>query len=160
MIPPKGLRLRRMEEGDLDAVLAIERASDSAPHWERLDYRAALAEGENPALRRVALVAEWGGELAGFAIVRLVRLAEESEAELESIVVSLEKRGQGIGKALLAESLAHAKVAGARSMDLEVRASNTTAVRLYERFGFRETGRRRGYYRYPEDDAVLMRVSL
>ena len=49
---------------------------------------------------------------------------------------------------------------GARAAYLEVRASNGVALALYARFGFREVGRRRGYYRRPVEDAVVMRAPL
>jgi ribosomal-protein-alanine N-acetyltransferase len=56
--------------------------------------------------------------------------------------------------------LAWAQRQGARRMELEVRISNRAAIALYERAGFVQDGRRRGYYRDPEEDAVLMGLPL
>lgn len=156
----KNSHIRPMTEGDLDAVLALERESDLAPHWNRADYLIAIRGDSGSALWRLALVAEAGGEVAGFAVVRLLTTADGGEAELESMVVARRWRGQGLGASLLSESTLRVKAQGARRLDLEVRAGNAAAIWLYRRAGFRETGRRRGYYRDPEEDAVLMSVIL
>ncbi len=71
-----------------------------------------------------------------------------------------EWRSRGIGAALMAALLDLARNQRAQRLDLEVRASNETAIRLYDRLGLRETGRRRSYYRAPEEDAVLMGINL
>jgi [ribosomal protein S18]-alanine N-acetyltransferase len=65
-----------------------------------------------------------------------------------------------MGSLLLSESAREAGKLGAIRMDLEVRASNAAAIRLYRGAGFLETGNRRAYYRDPEEDAVLMSVTL
>ena len=49
---------------------------------------------------------------------------------------------------------------GVASLYLEVRASNQAAIALYERFGFRDVGRRRNYYQHPTEDARVMEVVL
>jgi len=156
MTLPDSLRIRRMIDLDLDAVMAIERGTDSAPHWSDSDYLALIQSDSELSFKRHAMVAEVGGEVAGFAIVRLVA----AEAELESIVVVPHWRGRGLGRSLLAESARQARELGAIRLDLEVRASNAAAIRLYRGAGFLETGRRRAYYRDPEEDAVLMSVIL
>jgi len=157
---PDGLVIRRMAADDVDAVLELERGSEGAPHWTRAEYLACLEAAGDSALRRFGFVALADGVLAGFAVVRRVAALGESEAELESIVVVAALRGRGIGAGLLAVSMDLARVEGAGRLDLEVRASNLAAIRLYARAGLVEIGRRRGYYRSPEDDAVLMQVKL
>ncbi len=106
------------------------------------------------------MVAEVDAEVAGFAIIRLVGGSDATDAELESIVVSSPWRGRGLGRSLLSEVCRRAKEQGYSQLDLEVRASNIAAIGLYLRAGFRETGRRRGYYSSPDEDAVLMSVTL
>lgn len=140
--------------GDLDRVMEIAAGTHEAPQWTRAVYMAAISEEATP--RRVALVAESGGMTAGFAVASLVG----QQAELESIAVEGELRGRGIGAALLGEIVAEAEVAGVEEMVLEVRASNLRAGRLYERAGFREVGRRKGYYREPVEDATLFTLVL
>jgi ribosomal-protein-alanine N-acetyltransferase len=160
MSPAENLNIRTMIEGDLDAVIALERESDSAPHWSREEYLIAIEGDSGSAMRRLALVLEAGSEVAGFAVVRLLTTADGGEAELESIVVATQRRGGGLGASLLGELVSRTREQGARRLDLEVRASNLAAIQLYVGAGFRETGRRLGYYHGPEDDAVLMSVIL
>ncbi len=170
---PEGLRIRAMAAEDLDAVMELDRGSEGAPHWSRAEYLGCLGESDNPALHRYGLVAELPGNVAGFAVLRVLdavrgvllkdrRMIPDAgaEAELESIVVAGGWRRRGIGEALLAEIEGLAKRCGAGWLELEVRASNAAAVRLYERSGLVEIGRRPGYYRHPEEEAVLMRVIL
>ncbi len=108
----------------------------------------------------MAWVAVYSRELIGFAIVRL--LAPESE--LESIAIRTNAHGRGFGSSLLSAILQELKRArpetGVEQVDLEVRASNAAALGLYRQAGFRETGRRRGYYADPIEDAVLLTLDL
>jgi len=87
-------------------------------------------------------MARLDGEPAGFALARVV----VDEAELLLLGVRPAFRGRGIGSALIDRTLAVALASGARLLHLEVRQGNE-ALRLYNRVGFREVGRRRGYYR-------------
>lgn len=160
MTAPENLSIRPMTEGDLDAVLALERQSDTAPHWIRDVYRVLIQADNDQDLKRIAMVAEVDLEVVGFAIIRMLSGPGTADAELESIVVSSPWRGRGLGMSLLSEVCRRAKEAGTVQLDLEVRASNTGAIGFYRRAGFGETGRRRGYYRNPDEDAVLMSVTL
>jgi ribosomal-protein-alanine N-acetyltransferase len=156
MTIPDSLRIRPMAERDLDAVMAIERGIDSAPHWNESVYLALIEPDGRPYLKRSAMVAEVAAEVIGFAICRLVA----DVAELESIVVAPNWHGRGLGRLLLSECVRQVKGLGAFRFDLEVRESNAAAIRLYRGAGFVETARRRTYYSDPEEDAVLMSVIL
>ena len=59
-----------------------------------------------------------------------------------------------------AQLLSWAAQNGARHFSLEVRASNATAIALYQRFGFRPEGRRPRYYTHPEEDALLLGIPV
>jgi ribosomal-protein-alanine N-acetyltransferase len=74
--------------------------------------------------------------------------------------VVVESRGMGVGKALCGAAMKWAAEQGAEMMELEVRASNVVARRMYAGLGFVEQGLRRGYYRDPVEDAVLMSARL
>jgi ribosomal-protein-alanine N-acetyltransferase len=137
---------------DIADIVALEREATEAPHWPETAYRAMLAEPEG-ALRRCLLVARMEGELVGFAVGRLLG----EEAELESVVVRASARRRGVGRALCAAVVAWAWEQGAAAVELEVRASSAGAIALYRKLGFVVTGGRYGYYRTPEEDAVLMR---
>lgn len=160
MTLPDGLRIRRMEERDIHAVMAIEHESQFAPHWSSSDYLASIQLDSDVFLKRNAMVVEVDGVVVGFAIVRLVGGLGAAEAELESIVVAERYRGRALGRSLLSESARQAGELGASRLDLEVRASNASAIRLYRGVGFEETGSRPGYYRDPDEDAVLMSLIL
>ena len=67
-----------------------------------------------------------------------------------------DRRRRGIARRLLAEGLAQARELGAALAWLEVRTSNLAAQALYESFGFREVGRRPGYYEDTREDAILL----
>ena len=148
-----------MAESDLGAVLALERKSEAAPHWSEAEYLLCIHPDKYSPLKRSAMVADLDGEVAGFAIIRVVRGPGEPDAELESIIVGPEWRGRGLGMSLLSEAGSRAREWEAIRLDLEVRASNTAAIGLYRKAGFVETGRRRGYYG-DQEDAVLMSVTL
>ena len=75
------------------------------------------------------------------------------ESELYRVAVLPEYRRSGGGAALLSAFLAYARRAGAETSYLEVRAGNLPAVALYRRFGYREVGVRKNYYRFPTEDA-------
>jgi [ribosomal protein S18]-alanine N-acetyltransferase len=94
----------------------------------------------------------------GFALVRSVL----DECELLLLAVHPLWRGRGIGRTLLIDSLKTARRRGIRSMNLEVRASNT-AVKLYEDIGFEYVHRRPGYYRGNDGqlyDALSFRIEM
>jgi ribosomal-protein-alanine acetyltransferase len=158
--PPESLSLRPMETSDVDAVLALERQTAHAPHWSPEDYLAITTGQPDLPLQRIALVAEFGASLVGFAVLRCLAIPGGSEAELESIAVAAGQRRRGIAGKLLTSLIEVARDRGAQSIDLEVRSSNAEAIRLYLRAGFRETGMRPRYYREPDEDALLMQITL
>jgi ribosomal-protein-alanine N-acetyltransferase len=137
-------------------MLTIESASFSDP-WSRY---ALLGAVESPGM--VVTVAELVSRAAdepdvgGYSV--LSRSADE--AELLNLAVAGSVRGQGIGAALVEQAVADATEWGAWAIFLEVRASNAAALGLYRRAGFREVGRRKGYYRRPSEDALILRREL
>ena len=88
---------------------------------------------------------------AGMILAR----AAGGEAEVLTLAVAPASRGLGCGAALLAAAMAEAARRGAGEMFLEVAVSNGRARRLYQRAGFAETGRRRGYYADGADALIL-----
>jgi ribosomal-protein-alanine N-acetyltransferase len=148
--------IRRADADDLAEILALERVNEGAPHWSEAMWSDLLTGSGNGPVQRVVLAARMEGELAGF----LVAGAVAEIAELDSVVVAEVRRGCGIGKALCRSGMAWARENGARSMELEVRESNVAAISLYVSLGFVEQGRRAGYYRDPDEGAVLMEVAL
>jgi ribosomal-protein-alanine N-acetyltransferase len=143
------MRVRAAGADDLGALLILERACFDPP-WTERDLRQALA-----AERGLVLIAAGpDGGAAGYAL--FLRLGEE--AELLRLAVEPALRGRGLGARLLAEALGRLAALGIRRIWLEVRPSNLTARRLYERHGFRLEGKRRRYYSDGEDALLYART--
>lgn len=147
-----GLRIRAAEPADVEPVMALMRETAEAPAWKREVFEGYVGGGEGVARDKGMMVAEREGRTVGFVAGSVVC----GIAELECIVVEQAERGRGIGRKMLEALATWAKGRGAESMELEVRASNENAMKLYAALGFAETARRRGYYREPVEDAVLM----
>ena len=152
------LLVRNLAEQDIDAVLVLAAESLEAPHWNRRDYEKILLAQPEDRLLRCGFVADSGGTVAGFAVVSWLR--HEAAAEVEGLFVELSCRRQGVGSALIAACLDWAAKAGASTVRLEVRASNTAAHALYRRYGFSPAGIRRAYYSAPVEDALVLQAPL
>ena len=96
------------------------------------------------------------GELDGRIIAYAGAWVSFNQAEVMSVAVEPEFRGQGFGTILFGELIKAVKARGAKSITLEVRPSNTVAIKLYESFGLRSVGRRKGYYIDNGEDALIM----
>lgn len=141
---------RRMTEADLDAVLKIEYAAFSHP-WTRGIYLDALKSYE------VWLMFE-GSQQVGHGVINVII----DEAHLLNITVKPESQGRGLGLLLLEKLMKRAYELNGRECFLELRDSNRSAYRLYERYGFNEIGRRRDYYPAVDgrEDALVMACTL
>ena len=131
------MTIRDLRPSDASAAASL------TPEW---DYTGAFAN-------RICLVTD---DVSGLVLVSVV----PPEADILNLVVAPERRGQGIGRALLQAALTRAAQDGARRIWLEVRESNAAAVHLYETSGFRQTGRRARYYRDPPEDALVLETIL
>ncbi|MBI1319722.1 MAG: ribosomal-protein-alanine N-acetyltransferase [Candidatus Hydrogenedens sp.] len=97
-------------------------------------------------------VAERAGEIIGYAGFWLLL----QEAHVTKVTVARPYRGQGLGITLMEYITGRAVELGANTMRLEVRASNTTAQRLYRSLNFVEAGVRKNYYARAGEDALVM----
>ena len=145
------LSFAAMTADDLDWVAASEAELHAHP-WSRGSFADALASGYE------AWIMHRAGEPIGYSIVLNVL----DESHLLDIGVVAAVQGQGFGRQFLDWLCERARQRGSDSFFLEVRPSNIAALRLYERFGFTEIGRRRGYYPAAEgrEDAIVMRLAL
>ena len=147
-----GFSLRAAAESDIAEVVAMEQACYSDP-WPASSF-ATL-----PTNDRVCFVVARDSATAallGFAIAWHV----ETEGELANLAVGPEHRRKGIGLALLDAVTTDALGRGTSELYLEVRESNSAARELYGAAGFEEVGRRKRYYRRPEEDALILRRTL
>ena len=100
----------------------------------------------------IAYVATNGDELLGYIIGRLI----PPEGEIYRIAVMPKYRRRGIAYRLLNYAVKTERGHGLECLFLEVRSKNIPARMLYRSYGFKEMGIRRGYYKNPEDDAIIM----
>lgn len=150
------MAVRPMLRGDVPTVIAIAAMVPTAPHWPVTEYERMLKVVAASPAKRGAWVATIGGQVHGFAMATHV----SGTAELEAVVTAPAYRRQGAGSMLLAVVVAWSAEQGAARLLLEARASNRDALGLYARLGFREDGVRRGYYRNPDEDAVMLSLGL
>jgi len=143
-------RIHDAAERHIDALEELERQCFSVP-WTRQQLRCELPDD-----RHIFLVAEAGDRLLGY--VGLMHVLDEGY--LSNVAVAPDCRRQGVAAALIAELLRRAGERELSFVTLEVRTSNSPAIALYERFGFRRVGLRKNYYEYPREDALLMTYVL
>jgi len=146
------VRVEAMMEADLDAVLAIERASFPAP-WPRAIFLRELRD-DHIARLFVARAAEGAhqGTVVGYTCAWLVI----DELHITNFAVHPEFRRRHVGHQLLQGVLTRAQEQGCRQALLEVRASNRGAQRLYGEFGFAPVAVRKYYYTENNEDAIVM----
>jgi ribosomal-protein-alanine N-acetyltransferase len=140
------LELRSLDLADLDAIETIERASYHAP-WSRSMFASELAKPSSISV---------GAWLDGALVAFLVISRYVDAWHIMNLAVAPSHRRLGIASALLDRLFELTESDGRRGYTLEVRVSNTAAIRLYERRGFRARGIRRGYYTDNREDAVIM----
>jgi [ribosomal protein S18]-alanine N-acetyltransferase len=135
-------------ESDLDGVLEVEAESFTNP-WTRAMYQWEL---QHRSVCHIYVVRTAAAGVVGFCAFWLI----VDEMHINNVATRPAFRGQGIGAALMAHVLGAARPLGAQRATLEVRESNTGALRFYERLGFRIEGRRRRYYTSPVEDALIL----
>lgn len=145
-----------MQVQDVDAVMAIENAVYPFP-WTRGNFVDGLRSGNCAWMLRAGLAGQ-RGPLIAYSMVMIA----VDEAHLLNLSVDAVHQGAGVGWRMLDWMASQSRDHGARSMMLEVRPSNPQALKLYERYGFRNIGCRRGYYpaHGGREDAIVMRIAL
>jgi ribosomal-protein-alanine N-acetyltransferase len=142
------LEFRRLQIRELAAIEEIERQSYPTP-WSRSMFAGELAKPSSICLG--AFEPETGKLLGYLIISRYV-----DAWHVMNVAVLPEQRRRGIASALLKRLFELTGSDARRGYTLEVRVSNTGAIRLYERLGFRSRGIRRGYYTDNREDALVM----
>ena len=139
--------LTEMKPEHVAQVAALEKICFSDPWSER----SVASELENELA--YWLVALEGETVAGYIGSQTVM----EETDMMNVAVHPDFRRKGIAEALVSGLVAALKEKGSRCLTLEVRASNEPAIRLYEKLGFVQIGRRPKYYRNPREDALILR---
>ncbi len=138
--------IRRMSGADLETVAELEKLCFSEP-WS---YRILEAGVHSP--YDVYYVWEQEGRVLGYCNLRVLA----GEGEIERIAVHPDCRRLGLGRKMMEAMEAYASARGVSAVSLEVRKSNAAARNLYESCGFAAEAVRKGYYRNPAEDAVIM----
>jgi ribosomal-protein-alanine N-acetyltransferase len=141
-------QLERMRWWHIDELLPIERRVFGEEPWTARTFWSELGQLDT----RHYLVAMADGVVVGYGGL----CAYPDEAFVQTLAVAPEAQGQGLGAVLLQALLDEAARRRKTTVTLEVRADNAPAQRLYQRFGFRQAGVRRGYYQPSGTDALVM----
>ncbi len=139
------VEIRRLTYSDLPQVIAIERRAFPTP-WSLAMFVLELSKPSG-----ICLAAVEGGRVIGY----LVCSRYDTVWHLMNVAVEERLQRQGIASTLM-ERLFELADGPQEQFTLEVRTSNEPAIKLYERFGFRPAGRRRGYYHDNREDALIM----
>lgn len=144
------LEFRPMRKGDLRAVAEIEQAAYEFP-WEPNTFKDCLSVG----------YCCWVGEKLGQVVAYGIITVGAGESHVLNVCISPQMQGRGYGRRMMEKLMEVAKSHRAEMMLLEVRPSNTRAVKLYHDLGFNEIGTRKGYYpaaKGREDATVMARM--
>ncbi|KAF0092683.1 MAG: ribosomal-protein-alanine acetyltransferase [Fusobacteria bacterium] len=144
------ITVRKMCLEDIDGVMEVDRDCFSIP-WSRESFMMELESS----LSTYVVAVDNDGVLGygGFYMVL-------DQVEITNIAVMGKVRGKGIGKSILEALIKLALIGGGKVVNLDVRASNEAAKALYYSYGFKLVGMRRGYYQKPDEDALLLTLSL
>jgi ribosomal-protein-alanine N-acetyltransferase len=144
------IAVRRMCLEDIDGVMEVDRDCFSIP-WSRESF---MMELESSLSTYVVAVDDDG--VLGYGGFYMVL----DQVEITNIAVITKVRGKGIGKSILEALIKLAVIGGGRVVNLDVRSSNEAAKALYYSYGFKLVGIRKGYYQKPDEDALLLTLSL
>jgi ribosomal-protein-alanine N-acetyltransferase len=139
---------RVTDDQDLDAIVALETESFTNP-WSRdtLEW-----ELRNSDVTHIYVLRRDEGSVAAFCVCWIIF----DELHINTVAVAPAERRRGWATMLLKHVMAEAAARQATRATLEVRASNTAALKLYEGLGFRVTAVRPRYYSQPEEDALIL----
>ena len=141
------IEIKSMESIHVPQVAELEKLCFSEP-WSK---NSLTSELNNPL--SLWLVALDGNCVAGYVGSQSVL----GESDMMNIAVGPNYRRQGVAAALVEELVRRLRERGNHCLTLEVRASNDPAIKLYEKLGFVQIGRRPNYYRSPKEDALILR---
>ena len=143
--------IRPVEAADIEQIVLLEPQIFESDAWSE-----SMIRDELSANHRSYFVAVDGNSVVGYAGL----LAVGAEGDVQTIALSKQYRGKGIGRELLNTLIDAARQRQARQLFLEVRADNANAIALYQSSGFEILGERPGYYQPGNVAAIVMRRNI
>ena len=140
-------RINDVREEQLEQIEEIEKACFSLP-WTIEQLKSQLKDSQHEFIASL----DDEGRVLGYVGMMYVL----DEGYISNVAVAPEARRQGIGRDLIKELMARAAALDLAFVTLEVRCSNAAAIALYEKQGFLPVGKRKNYYDFPREDAILM----
>lgn len=142
------ITISNMTKNDIEDVIKIEAEAYGKHHWAKSSFYDEMSN--NLAKYYTAKTAE--GELVGYAGTWHII----DEGHITTIAVKKEFLRNHIGEAIIYKIIEDCYKNGVKYLTLEVRVSNTAAIKLYEKYGFQSLGTRKGYYQDNNEDALIM----
>lgn len=161
--------IESIQETDIENIIRIQTENDLS-QWRTQDYFEEIHRADS-----VAYSAKKNNSTVGFIVSRLITinlsngynqsrniLPSKTETEIEIFNLAIDKKYQkeGIGTLLIQKVIQTGVKHGTTSIWLEVRASNSAAIALYEKNKFRETYQRKNFYNHPQEDALVMKLDI
>lgn len=134
-----------MQKEDVKNVALIESECFSKP-WSEAAFERAVDDKNY-----IFMVARADGQIVGMAGL----IVSFDEADITNVAVTESHRKNKIARGMLTTLMAHGEADGISAFTLEVRESNTPAIKLYESLGFECAGKRRDFYDLPKEDALI-----
>lgn len=141
--------IKKMEKSDIDEIFEIEKVSYGEHHWSKESF---YNELENNIGYYLAAHSPENNKVLGYLGSWLII----DECHITNVSVNPEYRRQKIAEQLIIELINHCYEKFVKYITLEVRVSNTPAINLYEKFGFKSIGVRKKYYQDNNEDALIM----
>lgn len=146
-------QIRIASEADLENIMLIEKACFGNDAWSKSNMKSELI-----APHTTYVVAEESNSLIGYA--GLSKLASSTSSDIQTIAVSKNHRGLGVGRKLMESLLDFAREQNAKEVFLEVREDKPEPQKLYDSLGFTIIDRREKYYQPDGVAALVMRLDL
>lgn len=142
------IKISEMTKDDIENVVKIEEEAYGKHHWAKSSFYDEMANN----LAKYYTAKTPAGELVGYAGTWHII----DEGHITTIAVKKEFLRNHIGEAIIQRIIDDCYKNGVKYLTLEVRVSNTAAIKLYEKYGFQSLGTRKGYYQDNNEDALIM----
>lgn len=142
------VKIKPMEKSDIEKIISIEEQAYGNHHWSEESF---LSELSNDLAKYFSVFNEENELIAYCGCWQILE-----EAHITNIAVSPKYQRHHIGEALLITMINHCYANMVKFITLEVRIGNKPAIALYEKYGFKSLGTRKGYYQDNNEDALIM----